>query len=258
MVYGIPCWAGTSPSSARSGWASPSSPGWSAGSGWTRRRGASPPARASWRVVALLVGFARSIALLLEHGQVLHTIVHGLSLPLQQVMPELSAVGMLLMQTASTSSSRPAAGRRSPPCRSWRRWPTSSGVPPGRRARVPVRRRLLQHDPAHEHRADGDPRRGRHPVRPLVPLRCRARAAPSCIAAAAAWSRCPGDCSRTHRVPCVARIIPMRVVTRPLRLRVQALRRRHEREPALPTAEVAPPPGFRESGGVCTTEYAHG
>jgi uncharacterized ion transporter superfamily protein YfcC len=50
-------------------------------------------------VVALLVGFARSIALLLEQGQVLHTIVHGLSLPLQQVMPELSAVGMLVMQT---------------------------------------------------------------------------------------------------------------------------------------------------------------
>jgi uncharacterized ion transporter superfamily protein YfcC len=51
-------------------------------------------------VVALLVGFARSIALLLENGQVLHTIVHGLSLPLQQVVPELSAVGMLVMQTA--------------------------------------------------------------------------------------------------------------------------------------------------------------
>jgi uncharacterized ion transporter superfamily protein YfcC len=49
--------------------------------------------------VALLVGFARSIALLLESGQVLHTIVHGLSMPLQQVVPELSAVGMLLMQT---------------------------------------------------------------------------------------------------------------------------------------------------------------
>jgi uncharacterized ion transporter superfamily protein YfcC len=50
-------------------------------------------------VVALLVGFARSIALLLEDGQVLHTIVHGLSVPLQQVAPELAAVGMLAMQT---------------------------------------------------------------------------------------------------------------------------------------------------------------
>jgi uncharacterized ion transporter superfamily protein YfcC len=34
-------------------------------------------------VVALLVGFARSIALILEDGLVLHTIVHGLSVPLQ-------------------------------------------------------------------------------------------------------------------------------------------------------------------------------
>jgi uncharacterized ion transporter superfamily protein YfcC len=50
-------------------------------------------------IVALLVGFARSIALLLEDGRVLHTIVHGLSLPLQQVTPAVSAVGMLVMQT---------------------------------------------------------------------------------------------------------------------------------------------------------------
>jgi uncharacterized ion transporter superfamily protein YfcC len=50
-------------------------------------------------VVALLVGFARSIALLLEDGRVLHTIVHALSLPLQRVVPELSAVGMFVMQT---------------------------------------------------------------------------------------------------------------------------------------------------------------
>ncbi|MBB5014379.1 YfcC family protein [Rehaibacterium terrae] len=49
--------------------------------------------------VALLVGFARSIALILEDGQVLHTIVHGASIPLGWVGAELSAVGMLLMQT---------------------------------------------------------------------------------------------------------------------------------------------------------------
>jgi len=50
-------------------------------------------------VVALLVGFARSIGLILEDGQVLHTIVHGASIPLGWVGTELSAVGMLLMQT---------------------------------------------------------------------------------------------------------------------------------------------------------------
>jgi uncharacterized ion transporter superfamily protein YfcC len=64
----------------------------------TSRRFASGAAELA--VVALLVGFARSIALLLEDGQVLHTIVHGLSIPLQQVAPAFSAVGMLLMQTA--------------------------------------------------------------------------------------------------------------------------------------------------------------
>jgi uncharacterized ion transporter superfamily protein YfcC len=47
---------------------------------------------------ALLVGIARGIALVMEDGQILHTIVHGLSLPLSHVGPELAAVGMLGMQ----------------------------------------------------------------------------------------------------------------------------------------------------------------
>lgn len=49
-------------------------------------------------VVALLVGFARAIALILEDGQVLHTIVHGASVPLSWVGTELAAVGMMGMQ----------------------------------------------------------------------------------------------------------------------------------------------------------------
>jgi uncharacterized ion transporter superfamily protein YfcC len=48
---------------------------------------------------ALLVGFARCIGLILEDGRVLHTIVHGLSVPLGAVRQEISVVGMLLMQT---------------------------------------------------------------------------------------------------------------------------------------------------------------
>jgi uncharacterized ion transporter superfamily protein YfcC len=47
---------------------------------------------------ALLVGVARGIALVMEDGQILHTIVHALSVPLGQVGPELAAVGMLGMQ----------------------------------------------------------------------------------------------------------------------------------------------------------------
>lgn len=48
---------------------------------------------------ALLIGFARSIALLLEDGQVLHTVVDGLATPLTLVGAEFSAVGMLFIQS---------------------------------------------------------------------------------------------------------------------------------------------------------------
>lgn len=48
---------------------------------------------------ALLIGFARSIALILEDGQVLHTIVHGLAAPLQAMGAEFAAIGMLVIQT---------------------------------------------------------------------------------------------------------------------------------------------------------------
>ncbi len=48
---------------------------------------------------AILIGFARSIALLLEDGLVLHTIVHAMATPLALVPAELSAVGMLLIQS---------------------------------------------------------------------------------------------------------------------------------------------------------------
>lgn len=48
---------------------------------------------------ALLVGVARGIALIMEDGQILHTIVNALSVPLGSVGPELAAVGMMIMQT---------------------------------------------------------------------------------------------------------------------------------------------------------------
>ena len=48
---------------------------------------------------ALLIGFARSIALILEDGQVLHTIVNALATPLQVLGAEFAAIGMLLIQT---------------------------------------------------------------------------------------------------------------------------------------------------------------
>lgn len=48
---------------------------------------------------ALLIGFARSIALILEDGVVLHTIVNALSSPLAKAGPEVASVGMYLIQS---------------------------------------------------------------------------------------------------------------------------------------------------------------
>lgn len=48
---------------------------------------------------ALLIGFARAIALLLEDGEVLHTVVNGMAAPLSAVGAEFSAVGMLGIQS---------------------------------------------------------------------------------------------------------------------------------------------------------------
>ncbi|NNE06810.1 MAG: YfcC family protein [Xanthomonadales bacterium] len=48
---------------------------------------------------ALLIGFARAIEITLSDGQVLHTIINGVSQPLMVVGAELSAVGMVFIQS---------------------------------------------------------------------------------------------------------------------------------------------------------------
>lgn len=48
---------------------------------------------------ALLIGFARAIALLLEDGQILDTIVNSLATPLAYAGAEVAAVGMLVIQS---------------------------------------------------------------------------------------------------------------------------------------------------------------
>lgn len=48
---------------------------------------------------ALLIGFARSIALIMEDGEILHTVVHALSTPLSFAGSEIAAIGMLLIQS---------------------------------------------------------------------------------------------------------------------------------------------------------------
>ncbi len=48
---------------------------------------------------AMLIGVARGIALIMEDGQILHTLVHGMSLPLSYLGAELASVGMFVMQS---------------------------------------------------------------------------------------------------------------------------------------------------------------
>ena len=48
---------------------------------------------------ALLIGFARAILIVLEDGQVIDTIVHGIALPLQTAGPSIAAVGMFFVQS---------------------------------------------------------------------------------------------------------------------------------------------------------------
>ncbi len=48
---------------------------------------------------ALLIGFAKSIALVMEDGQILHTVVYGLSLPLEKIGAGGGAVGMYFVQS---------------------------------------------------------------------------------------------------------------------------------------------------------------
>ncbi|WP_395373420.1 YfcC family protein [Marinicella sp. W31] len=48
---------------------------------------------------AILIGVARGIALIMEDGQILHTLVHAMSLPLSYMGAELASVGMFIMQS---------------------------------------------------------------------------------------------------------------------------------------------------------------
>jgi uncharacterized ion transporter superfamily protein YfcC len=51
-------------------------------------------------LAALLIGFARAIYVVLNEGQIVDTIVHGLFTPIAGLPPTLAALGMMLVQTA--------------------------------------------------------------------------------------------------------------------------------------------------------------
>ncbi len=48
---------------------------------------------------AILIGIARGIALIMEDGQILHSLVHGMSMPLSHLGAEAASVGMFVMQS---------------------------------------------------------------------------------------------------------------------------------------------------------------
>jgi len=48
---------------------------------------------------ALIVGFARTVLVVLQDGSILHTIVHAMGTVVQGLPPALSAIGMLIVQT---------------------------------------------------------------------------------------------------------------------------------------------------------------
>lgn len=50
----------------------------------------------SMAFAALLIGFARAIYLILEQGHIVDTIVHGMFLPIANLPPALSAIGMMV------------------------------------------------------------------------------------------------------------------------------------------------------------------
>ena len=54
----------------------------------------------SMALAGLLVGFARAIYVVMNEGQIVDTIVHGLFAPIAGLPPALSAVGMLVVQAA--------------------------------------------------------------------------------------------------------------------------------------------------------------
>ena len=55
---------------------------------------------AEMTTTALLIGFARTIEIVLTDGQVIDTVIHGIAQPLAQVGSGGAAVGMLLVQSA--------------------------------------------------------------------------------------------------------------------------------------------------------------
>jgi len=76
---------------------------------------------AEMTTTALLIGFARTIQVVLTDGQVIDTVIHAIAQPLEQVGSSGAAVGMLAVQAVCNFSFRQVRARPTSRCRSWRR-----------------------------------------------------------------------------------------------------------------------------------------
>ena len=78
---------------------------------------------------ALLIGFARTIEVVLSRGQVIDTIINAIASTLEGTGAYVSAVGMLAVQTICNFFIPSGSARPTSPCRSCRRWPPSPASP---------------------------------------------------------------------------------------------------------------------------------
>ena len=130
---------------------------------------------------ALLIGFARSIEMILTDAQVLHTIVNALAEPLSNVGGGIAASGMFVipeyLQPLYSLRLRPSL-RHHPHYGSSLR--SNRHLTPSSCPGLPDGRWLHEHDHPYRLRPHGHPRHGPHPLRPLVQIRVAPDAAAHC------------------------------------------------------------------------------
>ena len=111
----------------------------------------------SMTLAALLVGFARAIYVVLNEGQIVDTIVHGLFTPIAQFPTTLAAMGMMVVQAVHPCTGpehqQPGGAHLAAAGSTFR---PDRPVPPGHGPGLPVWRRLVRDRHPDEWRADGN------------------------------------------------------------------------------------------------------
>ena len=73
---------------------------------------------------ALLIGFARTIQVVLSDGRVIDTVINGLAEPLQALPSGVAALACSVCKRSATSLFHQGRARPTSRCRSWHRWRT--------------------------------------------------------------------------------------------------------------------------------------